>query len=122
MISAEKMLDMTVLYVEDDDITREMASRMLAKFFKRVIPAGDGREGLDLYTSSAPDIIITDLSMPEMSGFEMIEKIRESDSEIPVIVTTAYRSEAENLKDVNKIVYKPVSKKLLLEAVQNLNL
>lgn len=122
MTSPERLKELTVLYVEDDDITREMACRMLSKYFKVVHPAADGREGLEMYKSESPDIIITDLSMPDVSGFEMIEIIRSSDSDTPIVVTTAYRSEAESLKGVSDIVYKPVNKKLLLQAVHELDL
>jgi len=122
MISLDDLKNLTALYVEDDEITREMASRMLSKYFKAVNSACDGREGLSKFNAEMPDLIITDLSMPEMSGFEMIEKIRSINPSIPIIVTTAYRSEAENLKGVNGIVYKPVNKKLLLQAITDLTI
>lgn len=121
MITLEKLQDLTALYVEDDEITREMAFRMLSKYFKTVYPASDGAEGLELFDEFKPDIIITDLSMPEMSGFEMIEKIRMKNKSVPIIVTTAYRSEAEALEEVSEIVYKPVNKKILLKAVTELD-
>jgi len=120
MTTLDELKSLKVLYVEDDDITREMAFRMLSKYFRSVTPAADGKSGYEQYLSEKPDIIITDLSMPEMSGFEMIELIRKEDKETPIIVTTAYRSEAESLKEVNEIVYKPVNKKLLLKAIADL--
>lgn len=122
MLSQETLCRMTVLYVEDDEITREMAYRMLSKYFKTVFPVMDGKQGLEIYREHSPDLIITDLSMPEMSGFEMIEIIREKDKDIPIIVTTAYRSEAESLDNVDEIVYKPVNRKLLMDAVMRLEL
>lgn len=122
MDDIEKLKEYKVLYVEDDDITREMASRMIAKYFKSVVIASDGKEGLDKFNSEAPDIIITDLSMPEMSGFEMIAHIRQLNKNVPIIVTTAYRSETECLESVNAVVFKPVNKKLLLQAISNINI
>lgn len=120
MDAFEKLKDFKALYVEDDDITREMASRMISKYFQNVIVAADGREGLEKFTSEAPDLVITDLSMPEMSGFEMIGEIRKLDTKVPIIVTTAYRNETECLDSVNAIVFKPVNKKLLLQAIVDL--
>jgi len=117
MTELEKIKDLKVLYVEDDDITREMASRMISKYFDNVIVASDGSMGLDMFNAESPGLVITDLSMPEMSGFEMIEKIRESGSGVPIIVTTAYRNETKSLDSVNAIVFKPVNKKLLLKAI-----
>ncbi|PLX69358.1 MAG: response regulator [Denitrovibrio sp.] len=122
MLSLEELKNLTVLYVEDDEITREMALRMLSKYFKVVYPAADGREGLELFGECNPDLIITDLSMPEMSGFEMINSIQKTSKDIPIIVTTAYRSEAEALTDVNAVVYKPVNKKILIDAVLELDI
>jgi len=122
MPDLEDLQELTALYVEDDEITREMAFRMLSKYFRTVYAAPDGRAGLEQYNENKPDIIITDLSMPEMSGFEMIDKIRETDKSIPIIVTTAYRNEAESLKEVSDIVYKPVNKKLLIKAITDLKI
>ncbi len=112
MLSLDQLKNLTVLYAEDDEITREMAFRMLSKYFKVVHPAADGQEGLTLFEEcTPPDLVITDLSMPEMSGFEMIDNIRKKSKDIPIIVTTAYRNEAESLTDVSAVVYKPVNKK-----------
>lgn len=120
MDALERLKEFKVLYVEDDDITREMASRMISKYFRNVVIAADGKEGLAKFSTESPDIIITDLSMPEMSGFEMISEIRKLDSKVPIIVTTAYRNETESLDSVNAVVFKPVNKKLLLQAITDL--
>ncbi|MGE4319465.1 MAG: response regulator [Deferribacterales bacterium] len=120
MDDIEKLKNYKVLYVEDDDITREMASRMISKYFRNIVIAADGREGLEKFSSESPDLIITDLSMPEMSGFEMISHIREINKEVPIIVTTAYRNETESLDNVNAVVFKPVNKKLLLQAISDI--
>ena len=117
MDGLEKLKEYKVLYVEDDDITREMASRMISKYFKDIIIAADGLEGLEKFNAEAPDLVITDLSM---SGFEMINHIREVNKQVPIIVTTAYRNETESLDSVNAVVFKPVNKKLLLQAISNI--
>ncbi len=116
MDDIEKLKNYKVLYVEDDDITREMASRMISKYFRNIVIAADGREGLEKFSAEAPDLIITDLSMPEMSGFEMISH----NKDVPIIVTTAYRNETESLDNVNAVVFKPVNKKLLLQAISDI--
>jgi len=115
-----KLKDMTALYVEDDEITREMAHRMLCKYFKSVYSAKDGKDGLQKFDEYSPDLIITDLSMPEMSGFEMIATIREKNKDIPIIITTAYRSEAESIENISSVVFKPVNKKILLKAITDI--
>ena len=96
-----------ILYVEDDEGTREIMQLQFKREFSDVLAAGDGKEALEIYNKDKPDVVITDLSMPVMSGFEMIEIIRSMDKDIPIIVISAYREEAENL-DVQGVMVKPV--------------
>lgn len=80
----------TVLYVEDQMDIQEEFAELLSLYLDQVIVASNGREGLDKYRESLPDLIITDIQMPEMTGLEMIARIRENDTQTPVIVTTAF--------------------------------
>ncbi|MGH6981858.1 MAG: ATP-binding response regulator, partial [Stellaceae bacterium] len=80
-----------VLVVEDDDVTRTMMGRMLRGEGWDVAEAANGREGLERVASSKPDLILLDLMMPEMDGFEFLSRLR-SDADhghIPVIIVTA---------------------------------
>ncbi len=86
---------MKLLYVEDDPVAREFIQMILGEFFTDIIVAVDGVDGLEKYNKENEiDLIITDISMPNMNGFEMIEKIRELDKDISIVVLSAY-SEAE---------------------------
>mgnify|MGYP001191857084 CR=1 FL=1 len=59
--------------------------------------------------------------MPEMDGFEMISRIREKNPEIPIIITTAYREEAERVCDmVNDCIFKPIIKDDLVSSIKKL--
>jgi len=92
----------TVLYVEDELSIQEEMSNYLSNFFKKVMLANDGEEGLQLYNQEHFDIVITDLSMPKMNGLEMLEKVREINKEQIVLITTAH-SEADYMIKVIKI-------------------
>ena len=83
---------LTVLYVEDSKTTRESMSVLLKNKFKKVFVANDGMEGFLLCKENLEqiNIIITDVNMPKLSGIEMVAKIRELHSDIPVIFTSAY--------------------------------
>ena len=83
-------LDIKILYVEDDGEVRNEMLYYLENKFTHVIGSINGKEGLEKFIETNPDIVITDLKMPEMSGIEMIEQIRNSGSQVPVIVLTAY--------------------------------
>jgi signal transduction histidine kinase/CheY-like chemotaxis protein len=80
-----------VLVVEDDDDTREMMVRTLANDGWTVRAAANGRLALDRVRESVPDLILLDLMMPEMDGFEFIAHLRENEKwrSIPVVVLTA---------------------------------
>jgi len=84
------MAEYKILLVEDDEGYREIVKDTLELTGKyEVITASNGMEGLDAYGTCRLDIIVTDVDMPKMTGLEMIKKIRETDKEIPVIITSA---------------------------------
>ncbi len=79
-----------VLYVEDNVGVQRTMATYLKKLFASTTLASSGSEGLELYKKNSFDIVITDLSMPNMNGSEMIAKIREFDERIPILITTAH--------------------------------
>lgn len=91
-----------LLYVEDDDAIRDSMQSYLAKFFSLVVSAENGLEGLKKYKEGHFDIVVTDLSMPKMNGIEMIQKIKEIDSNQAILITTAH-SESDYLVNAIKI-------------------
>ncbi|MDX1993476.1 MAG: response regulator [bacterium] len=80
-----------VLVVEDDEMTREMITRTLTKEGWQVAQAENGRVALERLQTQKPDMILLDLMMPEMDGFEFIEALRRTEAgrSIPVLVVTA---------------------------------
>lgn len=58
------------------------------------------KEGFDLYVKHKPDVIITDIKMPVLDGIGMIRKIRETDGDIPIVITSAFEN-SDYLKGVN---------------------
>ena len=87
-----------VLLVEDDAATRETIRRVLEKNDWTVVEAENGLVGLERLAEAMPDVILLDLMMPEMDGFEFVSKLRQSDAwqKIPVIVITAKTLTAED--------------------------
>ncbi len=77
--------------IEDDPASREVLRRTLEQDGWRVCEATNGREGLELLEAGAPDLILLDLMMPEMDGFEFVEALRANAAwaDIPVVVVTA---------------------------------
>jgi YesN/AraC family two-component response regulator len=112
---------LTVLYVEDEELTREMTRQFLLRISGVVVTAENGAKGLKAYRTHKPDIVITDIQMPVMDGLSMVTEIRTIDILVPIIVLTAYFS-AEYLNKANslgvdKYVIKPVDGAQLHEAL-----
>jgi len=115
-----------VLYVEDDTNVRNELSSLLSNFFENVYTAKDGKEGLEIYKQKQDDIdvIIADINMPNLTGIEMLEKIRLFDKNIPVLFTTAY-SDTNFLIDAIKLkvfeyIIKPIDIRNLMKILGEL--
>jgi signal transduction histidine kinase/DNA-binding response OmpR family regulator len=85
----DRLSRLTVLYVEDDEVTREMYSMFLSSIVGELIIAKNGAEGLAAYNKHHPDIIITDIMMPVMDGLEMLKHVHTSNKTIPAIILSA---------------------------------
>ncbi len=101
-----------VLLVEDDDTTRGMMRSMLERDGWCVTEAANGEEGLERAHESEPNVILLDLMMPRMDGFEFLARLRRRDStrNIPVVVITAKELTAEERAQLNGSVQKVLSK------------
>ncbi len=118
-----KVLDVAVLYVEDDEDTRNGIAEFLNLYVSKVHVASNGQEGFDFYKKYHPDIIITDIKMPVKNGLEMIKQIKAINNEVSFIIVTAY-NEIQFLLDsielgINHFILKPVDEKKLIQAVEN---
>ena len=117
-------LDISVLFVEDEDVLRAIYERILNKFVKTLFVAENGKEGLEKYKEHQPDLIITDIQMPVMDGLEMIEHIRSTDQNVRLVILSAY-GETGYFMDaikigVNSFLLKPVETKKLIALVEDL--
>lgn len=92
----------TILYVEDEAITRMTVHKMLEARYTTIYQAGDGREGLKLYKQHHPDVVITDTRMPLMDGINMTRAIRELNPDIPIIFITA-NEDADFVEETRKL-------------------
>ena len=86
----------TVLIIEDEEAISNFISAVLTSNQYQVIKAKTGKEGLSLFTSHIPDLILLDLGLPDMDGVEILKNIR-SWSKIPIIVVSARGHEREKV-------------------------
>jgi len=82
----------TLLLVEDNDLNRDMLSRRLDKMGYEVLLAVNGQEGIDMTRARAPDLVLMDISMPVMDGWEAVRRLKAAPDtqDIPVIALTAH--------------------------------
>jgi signal transduction histidine kinase/CheY-like chemotaxis protein len=101
-----------VLVVEDDVTTREVIRQALERAGWSVDQAGHGREGLEHAAAARPDVIVLDLMMPEMDGFEFLAELRERAEwrDVPVVVVTAMDLTAEDRRRLNGGVERIIQK------------
>ncbi len=114
--------NISALYIEDDkDISEEIAY-FLEKKVSNLYVAADGEEGLKMFREFSPNVIITDIQMPKLNGLDMIQIIREENSKIPIIITSAFNESEKLLKAINLGVdgylLKPINLAQLLQKIE----
>ncbi|KJU84203.1 multi-sensor signal transduction histidine kinase [Candidatus Magnetobacterium bavaricum] len=117
----DELKTLTVLYVEDEAGIRENIGEAINRRVRHLYLAANGQEGLQLYVKHRPEIVITDIRMPLMSGLDMAREIKKLNPKAQIIITTAF-SERELFLDainigVNQYVLKPINRDNLLLAI-----
>jgi CheY-like chemotaxis protein len=100
----------TVLVIEDDADTRDLLRRALTQDGWQVAEAPNGRAGLAKLDEAAPALILLDLMMPEMDGFEFMDALRKRQDTPPVLVITAKDLTAEDRRRLNGSVERILQK------------
>ena len=113
-----------ILLVEDNEMNRDMLSRRLKKKGYDVVMAFDGKRGVEMASEESPDIILLDMSLPVMDGWEAAQHLKASDQtkSIPVIALTAHAMAGDRDKAIgagcDDYDTKPVDIKRLLEKIK----
>jgi len=119
------MKSLKVLIAEDEKTLANLIRVSIKDCFSKVVIAQDGLEGLKKFKSFKPDIIISDITMPNLDGLEMCRQIREQNSKIPIIILSAYSQQDRLLKaidiGVNKYFIKPFDPEEFIEYLRILS-
>ena len=114
-----------ILIVEDNELNRDMLSRRLMRKGFEVVMAEDGQKGVDMSISENPDLILMDLSLPVMDGWEATSTIKNSEEtkKIPIIVLTAHAMAGDREKALeagaDEYDTKPIEFKRLLGKIKD---
>jgi CheY-like chemotaxis protein len=124
-INTEKGNDpKTILIVDDETPLVNVISKMLRKESYRVTSAADGKTAWNIYMEIKPDLVLTNIRMPEMDGLKLLARIKGENPSTPVIIMTGFhtprvRQEAKKL-GVDVFISKPFKLNELLENIERL--
>ena len=110
----------TVLVAEDSPTQAVQFQWLLQKAGFRAVFAVDGRQALEMIRESPPDVVVTDLEMPEMNGLELLEAVHREFPKIPIVLATAVGSEAIAVEALRKGATSYVPKQYMNELVPTL--
>ncbi len=114
-----------ILIVEDNEMNRDMLSRRLTRRGYEIVVAQDGQEGLDKMRSEMPDLVLMDMGLPVLDGWQATSQAKASDdiSGIPVIALTAHALEQDRVKAMeagaDDYDTKPINLSRLIEKIES---
>ena len=115
-----------ILYIEDDRSTFDLVRQSLKPLGYRVVRATSGRQGLTMMKKQKPDILLLDLMMPDVNGWDVYRAIKTDDTlaDVPVIVITARAADIDggtvinNLPKADEYIIKPFDVEQVIQAIQ----
>ena len=119
----EETKKLTAMVVEDESVANELLSSTFKNFFADVYSAFNGKEALEMYAKTTPDVVFVDIVMPEMDGIELSRKLRELNPNQIIIVISAsndIQKISESIEiGVNSFIQKPIDTKKIIELLNN---
>ena len=119
-------MDKKILVVDDCDTTRKLLSYIIRERGYKIISATNGIEALEVMATNSVDLIVTDLNMPQMDGYELSKSLRAQDTtrEIPIIMVTTEAGDADRKAGLEAggttYLSKPISPQRLLYEIEKL--
>jgi DNA-binding response OmpR family regulator len=109
-----------ILVVEDDEYVRRVLTLQLTKIGFEVVTAATGDQGFEMAKSVEPDLILLDLMMPGMDGFQVLKRVKSIDSlaAIPVIILTASHDDRHRRKGMSHLAARYLTKPYTLDELQ----
>ena len=119
-IDASKLKELSILLVDDDEFILETMAHFLKRRAKNVAVASNGKLALEKFRNESFDVIVSDIEMPEIDGYELYETVRKENREVPFIFLSGHTvgDVKEALKD--QTLFKPIDKDDLIEKIVSL--
>lgn len=111
-----------ILYVEDNDLVRDITCEILAQPNRSVMAVSSAEEALDLFEPNSFDIVVTDVSLPAMSGLDLARTLLQRAPSVSIVIATGYGLQGEDaaLGDRVRILMKPFEQQEMEEILEEL--
>jgi len=115
-------LPLRMLYVEDNALVREITCDLLAGDIREIVAVASGEEAIGIFEAGRFDVVVTDVSLPAMSGLELMRHIQEAAPSMPIILASGYPLDAADyrLGPSIRTITKPFSPPELRALIQEL--
>jgi two-component system cell cycle response regulator CpdR len=114
-----------ILYVEDNDLVREVTAELLAQEQRQIVACADAEEALKEFRENPFDVVITDVSLPVMSGIDLARSILSIKPHLPIIIASGYSLDfglenwGANVRAIIKPFQGPEIEALISELIEN---
>ncbi|MGD9158499.1 MAG: response regulator [Desulfobacteraceae bacterium] len=115
----------TVLIIEDNEQNMYLMNFILEKNDFKVLKAMDGKEGIDLACREKPDLVLLDIQLPRMDGYEVARRLRQTEEmkSVPIIAVTSYAMVGDREKAIEAgctgYIEKPINPSTFIDEVKN---
>jgi len=115
-----------ILIIDDDTVVLDMLNKTLAMHDFDVLAAPDGEQGISLFEQQRPDLVIVDIAMPHINGYQVIQRIRAIGGDVatPIVILTAFPQSVTQQDDdaigADLYLTKPISSTMLIEFINRL--
>lgn len=106
-----------VLHVEDEEFLREYVRRVLGDGYE-ILHAANLGEAMDVFSGNDIDLVLLDLVLPDGSGLDLVDKIRDADARVPILVFSAHEV-TDQIIGVNDVIVKGTPPEQMLDKIEN---
>ena len=118
--NSTKLKELSILIVDDEEFILETMAHFLKRRAKNVDTASNGKQALALFKEGLHDVVVSDIEMPELDGYELYTAVNKINSEVKFIFLSGHDSQDIDEQFIEQTLYKPIDKDKLIEKIASL--